>query len=382
LNSKATSLATFARFADALDLAERALALQPDYVPTLVNKAMWLSDLHRFDQAFAAFDAALKRDPGNADARWNLSFLQLLTGNFEEGWAGREARWNAQARLETSYPDFPEPRWQVEPIAGKRLLIYAEEGLGDTIQFGRYIPMVAALGAHIILVVGAPLHRLLSALPGVAQCLTKPLTERPAFDYHCGLTGLPLIFGTRLETIPPADYLPPPPQALVQPWVDRLGPRDRLRVGLVWSGLAKHKNDRNRSIPLGALAPLLALDASFISLQKDPRPDDKAALLAHGGVVDLTQHLTDFTETAALLACLDLVISVDTSVAHLAGTLGVPTWVMLPYTPDFRWLLERDDSPWYPGIRLFRQDENRDYGGVIAHVRDALTILISASKTG
>ena len=168
----------------------------------------------------------------------------------------------------------------------------------------------------------------------------------------------------------------------MQAWEDRLGPRRKLRVGLVWSGYAAHKNDRNRSIPLKALAPLLALDADFISLQKDPRPDDKAELLAQHGIVDLTQHLADFTETAALLACLDLAISVDTSVAHLAGTLGVPTWLLLPYTPDFRWLLEREDSPWYPSMRLFRQREDRDYAGVMARVRDALTILVSASRAG
>lgn len=382
LNSKASSLTHSGRFADALALAERVLALQPDYVPAHINRALWLSEQHRFDEAFASFERALALDPGNADATWNLSFLQLLTGNYEAGWASREARWRAQARSETSYPDFAEPRWHGEPIAGKRLLIYAEEGLGDAIQFGRYIPMVAARGARIILVVAAPLQRLMSALPGVAQCLVKPLAEPPAFEFHCGLTSLPLIFGTRLDTIPPADYLPPPSQAQVRIWEDRLGPRDRLRVGLVWSGNAQQKNDGRRSMPLRTLAPLLGLDATFVSLQKDPRPDDKAVLLAQDGIVDLTEHLTDFTETAALLACLDLVITVCTSVAHLAGSLGRPTWVMLPYMADFRWLLEREDSPWYPSMRLFRQRDDRDYADVIARVRDALTIAIGASKTG
>jgi tetratricopeptide (TPR) repeat protein len=382
LNSNAALLAQLGRVGEALTLSERVLRLQPDHVPIHINRALWLSELHRFDEAFASFEQALALDPGNADATWNLSFVQLLTGNFEAGWAGREARWKAQARSETSYPDFAEPRWHGEPIAGKRLLIYAEEGLGDAIQFARYIPLVTAQGAEIIVVVGAPLYPLLSALPGIAQCLTKPLAEHPTFDVHCALSSLPLIFGTRLETIPPANYLPPPPRALVQAWEDRLGPRHELRVGLVWSGYAAHKNDRNRSIPLSTLVPLLALDASFISLQKDPRPDDKAVLLAHRGIVDLTEHLTDFTETAALLAGLDLVITVDTSVAHLAGTLGIPTWILLPYTPDFRWLLSRDDSPWYPSMRLFRQGEDRNYASVIARVRTALTSLISAAKTG
>jgi len=159
------------------------------------------------------------------------------------------------------------------------------------------------------------------------------------------------------------------PTACLQAWEDRLGPRDRLRIGLVWSGNPNHKNDHNRSLPLRDLSPLLDLDATFISLQKEPRPDDKATLLERTNIVDLTEHLTDFVETAALVSGLDLVITVDTSVAHLAGALGCPTWILLPYTPDYRWLLDRDDSPWYPTVRLFRQTASRDYATVIERVR-------------
>jgi Glycosyltransferase family 9 (heptosyltransferase) len=193
------------------------------------------------------------------------------------------------------------------------------------------------------------------------------------------LGSLPLAFRTTLATVPsPESYLPLPAGACRQAWQDRLGPRDRLRVGLVWSGNPKHKNDHNRSIPLQMLSPILDVDATFVSLQKDPRPDDKAALLDRADIVDLTEHLTDFVESAALISCLDLVITVDTSVAHLSGALGRPTWVLLPYTPDYRWLLDRDDSPWYPTLRLFRQDETRDYGGVINRVRSELATLIAA----
>jgi len=191
------------------------------------------------------------------------------------------------------------------------------------------------------------------------------------------MSGLPLAFGTTIETIPNArSYLPLPPRDRVQAWQDRLGFRDRLQVGLVWSGNPKHSNDHNRSLPFELLSSLLGLDATFVSLQKDVRPGDRA-LLGQSGIVDLTDHLTDFAETAALISCLDLVISVDTSVAHLAAALGCPTWILLPYTPDYRWLLDRDDSPWYPTARLFRQGAARDYAEVIDRVRSDLSRLIA-----
>jgi hypothetical protein len=200
----------------------------------------------------------------------------------------------------------------------------------------------------------------------------------PAFDMYCAISSLPLAFGTRLETTPSATpYLPPLPKSRVQAWENRLGPHDRLRVGLVWSGNPEHKNDHNRSLPFRALTPILKLDAFFVSLQKEVRPEDKTALLDRTDVVDLASHLTDFVETAALMSCLDLVITVDTSAAHLAGALGLPTWILLPYTPDYRWLLDREDSPWYPTVRLFRQTETREYASVLDRVRDELLTLIS-----
>ena len=213
-------------------------------------------------------------------------------------------------------------------------------------------------------------------------CRSRP-AALPAFDMYCPIQSLPLAFGTRLETIPSATpYLPAPAESRLRAWEDRLGPHDRLRVGLVWAGNPNHKNDHNRSIPLRMLARILDVDATFVSLQKDPRPDDKAMLLERTEIVDLTAHLTDFAETAALVSCLDLVITVDTSVAHLAGALGRPTWILLPYTPDYRWLLDRDDSPWYPTARLFRQDETRDYASVVDRVRSELIAMISRRESG
>jgi hypothetical protein len=263
-------------------------------------------------------------------------------------------------------------------VEGKTIVVCSDEGLGDSIQFARYIPMLAARGARVILFVQDPISPLLSGLPAVSGCFPFSGRALPAFDMHCPISSLPLAYGTRLDTIPAAtSYLPRPAEARVQAWEDRLGSHDRLRVGLVWSGNPKHKNDHHRSIPLRLLSSILDVDATFVSLQKDPRPDDSAVLRERADIIDLTAHLTDFTETAALVSCLDLVITVDTSVAHLAGALGCPTWILLPYTPDYRWLLDRDDSPWYPTVRLFRQQEAHDYGIVLDRVRSELLTLIA-----
>jgi tetratricopeptide (TPR) repeat protein len=380
LMNKAIALGAMRRFAEAVSWYDRSLELQPNSALTLTNKAIALAELRHFDEALAVYHQARAIDPSHAVADWNLALLQLLTGDFEAGWAGREARWKIPA-LSTHYPKLPQPMWLgKEPIEGKTILINVDEGLGDTIQFARYVPMVAELGARVILAVQEPLRPLLSELPGVSQCLAFTASELPAFDMYCSISSLPLAFGTKLETIPSAiPYLPAPAEGRLQAWEHRLGPHERLRVGLVWSGNPRHDNDHNRSIPLRLLTHILDVDATFVSLQKDPRPDDKA-ILERTEIIDLTAHLTDFAETAALVSCLDLVISVDTSVVHLAGALGRPTWILLPYRPDWRWLLGRDDSPWYPTARLFRQSETREYGSVLDRVRTELHTTISARK--
>jgi hypothetical protein len=282
------------------------------------------------------------------------------------------------------YPHFTEPMWRgEEDVAGKTVLVYAEEGNGDTIQFARYAPMLAARGAKVILAVQDALLPLLTGLPGVSQCIARS-APLPAFDFHCPICTLPFAFGTRLDTIPSTTpYLPPPAQARVQSWEqrlqDRLGPDRKCRIGLVWSGNPNHGNDHNRSVPLRTILRLLGADASFISLQKQPTADDKL-LLEQAGVVDLTAELSDFAETAALASCLDIVITVDTSVAHLAGALGRPTWIMLPHSPDFRWLLDREDSPWYPAARLFRLSKSRDWNELVDRVRSALAAHVLAFR--
>jgi len=379
-NDSGAALQRLGRDEEALSWFDRALQLRPDFAVALLNKMASLARFHRFEEALAACHRVKTIDPGNVEADCRLAQYHLLTGNFEAGLAEFQARLKLPS---ATYPRFPQPMWLGEgPIEGKTILIHVDEGLGDTIQFARYLPMVAARGARVVLVVERAAHALLSGLAGVSRCLTLGDTL-PAFDLHCPICSLPLALGTRLDTIPSAtSYLPLPAESRVRAWQDRLGAHNRLRVGLVWSGNPEHGNDHNRSLPLRTLSRLLDVDATFVSLQKDPRPNDQAVLLERTEIVDLTAYLTDFTETAALANCLDLVITVDTSVAHLAGALGCPTWILLPYTPDWRWLLDRDDNPWYPTVRLFRQTATRDYGDVLDRVRAELLTRISAFRSG
>ncbi|WP_426412060.1 tetratricopeptide repeat protein [Bradyrhizobium ganzhouense] len=361
---------------------DRAVALRPHFAAAFANKAWMLLDLQLLDQASAAFRKSLAIDPNRASTIFSFALLQLLTGDFERGWAGREARWKASP-LGLADLGFAQPLWRGEQsIEGKTILLYCDEGLGDSIQFARFVPMVAALGARIILGVRPPIQQLLAGIAGVAECISREAAASLAFDLHCPLGSLPLAFRTRLDTIPFAQgYLPAPPAARVTALENRLGPRTRFRVGLVWSGDPGHKNDHNRSIGLRTLAPLLDCDVQFVSLQKGVRAQDRAFLDERKDIIDLTEQLTDFSDTAALVSCLDLVILVDTSVVHLAGGLGAPVWTMLPFNPDWRWLLNRDDSPWYQSMRLFRQPKRGDWASVVENVRRELEALASASRS-
>ncbi|MCP3444858.1 tetratricopeptide repeat protein [Bradyrhizobium sp. CCGUVB14] len=371
----------FGRLEQAFACFDSALALRPDFHAVLNNKAVVLLHLQLLDEAFATLHRSLAAAPNDAQTLFYLATLQLLTGDFARGWLAREARWRL-ASVGLVDRGFSKPLWRGDlPIAGKTILLHSDEGLGDAIQFARYVPMVAALGAKVILEVEPPIQQCLGGIIGVAECIGRSST--PAFDLHCPLGTLPLAFGTRLDTIPYAHgYVPAPPAARVKAWQerleDRLGPRPRFLVGLVWAGNPDHKNDHNRSMALRTLAPLLDCDVQFVSLQKGVRDQDRAFLSERPDIVDLTQHLTDFSETAALMSCLDLVISVDTSVAHLAGALAAPVWTLVPFNPDWRWLLNRDDSPWYRSMRLFRQPERGDWASVVDDVRVELEKQVAA----
>jgi tetratricopeptide (TPR) repeat protein len=362
---------------------DAALVRKADFFAAFTNKAFALTHLHRFAEAFAAYEALRAIDPGNIEATWSEALLQLLTGNFADGWRGREVRFKVPGLPVTRY-NFAQPLWLGETsLAGKTILIHADEGIGDTIQFARYVPMVAARGARVILLVPEALCPLLERLSGVFECVPMSGDRMITFDTYCPISSLPLAFATTLDSIPATTpYLPTPELAQARAWEARLGPHHRLRIGLTWSGNPKHKDDHNRSLPLPALVPLFGCDATFVSLQKDPRPEDKALLRERSDILDLSDHLTDFGATAALVSCLDLVITVDTSVAHLSGGLACPTWILLPYTPDYRWLLDRDDSPWYPTVRLFRQDASRDYRSAIERIRSELQVKIAARSCG
>jgi tetratricopeptide (TPR) repeat protein/ADP-heptose:LPS heptosyltransferase len=377
-NNLGIVLRSLGRDEDALPWFDQALALRANFKDALHNKAAALAKLHNFNDAFAIYEQLRNDDPGDALAELGIAHLHLLNGDFEAGWAGREARW----KMVRAYPKFHQPMWLgQESLDGKTIVIVADEGLGDTIQFVRYVPMLAERGARVILVVQDPLYPLLSKLPGISQCLPMSATHLAQFDFHCPIMSLPLAFGTRLETIPSATpYLPAPDDDRVRAWKQRLGAHDRLRVGLCWAGNPRQPDDHNRSIALRTFSSLVDADATFISVQKEMKREDEAALGEMTGIIDLTSHLTDFAETAALLDCLDLVITVETSVAHLAGALGRPTWTLLCYTPDHRWLLDRDDSPWYPTMRLYRQTSPGDWQGVFEQVRSELEKKIASFK--
>jgi tetratricopeptide (TPR) repeat protein len=359
------------RFDEAVAACRQAIRTKPDFADAHSNLGIALKDQGKLDEAVAACREAIRIQPDFADAHWNEALMNLLIGDFERGWPKSEWRWRS-ASSGLSRRNFTQPLWLgAETLDGKTILLHSEQGFGDTIQFCRYVPLVAARGARVILEVQEPLRQLMSGLAGVSQCISKG-EALPHFDVHCPLLSLPLAFETRLDTVPSAiPYLSVLAQGL--DWEAQLGPRDRPRIGLVWSGNPRHRDDRHRSVELNALSPLFNFAATFVSLQKDLRAGDEALLKERSHILNLGSSLVTFAHTAALISHLDLVISVDTSVAHLAGALGCPVWVLLPFVPDWRWLLDREDSPWYPTARLFRQNHAREWHGVVHCVHSALS---------
>lgn len=377
---RSRSLRELGRWDEALAAAERAVALGADDTGALTALAHTLRGLARLDEAEAAYAKAASIKPDLGPLTFNHAICLLLKGDYARGWPNYEARWTTE-KLSARRMSFPQPVWLgQEDIAGQRILLYAEQGHGDTIQFCRYAPMVRALGAEVVLGVQPPLRSLLNSLNGVAEVVDR--TEAmPIFDRHCPLMSLPLAFGTRLETVPnrvPYLWAPVGQRAV---WQERLGPRpgprQAPRIGIAWSGNARHQNDQNRSVPLETLQPLLALPAGFHCLQRDLRPGDLPAFAMCGNLTFFGGDLLDFADTAAMISQLDLVIAVDTAVAHLAGAMGWPVWVMLPFAPDWRWLQQGEATPWYPTARLFRQDAPGDWSGVIRKLCAALQVWLA-----
>lgn len=368
--NRGNALRNLDRLEEALASYDRAIALKPDYAEAYFNRGLALQDLNRLDEALESCERAIFLKPDFAAANCNKSLLKILAGDYEEGWRLYEWRWRD---FQLAFVrDFTRPLWLGESsVVGKTLLICAEQGLGDSIQFCRYVSMVEALGAKTVLEVPSPLVSLFSTLK--CDCtiveLGRPL---PHFDLYCPIMSLPLALKTTVASIPaPVPYLHAN-QDRQMAWRRRLGRKSRARVGLAWSGSAAHKNDRKRSIPLRTLEPLLRLPIEFHVLQNDIRADDAAVLPRFNQIRLHQDELHDFSDTAALVQEMDVVISADTSVAHLAGALGQSVWILLPFAPDYRWMLERTDSPWYPTATLFRQPAIGDWASVISEVTKRL----------
>ncbi len=349
---------------------QRALAAQPDRAETHNNLGIARERQGRCAEALACYASALALEPDYAEAHFNRSHALLATGEFDEGWPEYEWRF-AVARYDRN---FAQPLWPGEPLGGRTILIHAEQGYGDTLQFVRYVPAVAARGGRVVLEVPKPLVRLARTVAGASEVVAAgdPL---PDFDCHCPLLSLPRVFKTTLHTIPDAvPYLFVPAEASAV-WRKRIATAPGLKIGVAWCGSMVGVIDR-RPIDVQLFKPLSEVpDVTWFSLQVGERSRD-LMLLNRPRITDLSHWLTDFAETAAAACHLDLVITIDTSVAHLAGALGCPTWVLLPYNADWRWLIERDDSPWYPTARLFRQKEPGDWTGVISGIASALRQLV------
>ena len=399
---------------DALEAHDHALAVAPGFALAHVNRGATLAHLERDAEAVEAYREAIRHDPGNAEAHGNLGLALtnlgrtaeavqahrqavalapdnpkhhhwlgmalLLTGAMTEGWAEHEWR----RKLPGFQRDLPKPAWTGEALGGKTILLHAEQGYGDTLHFVRYAPLVAATGGRVVLWVPDPLIRLLATVPGVAEAVS----DRPpasAFDVHLPRMSLPHAFGATLDTISaPIPYLSPDGEA-VAAWGKRVARLAGLKIGLVWAGnpgypeKREYRIDRRRSLRLEQLAPLAEIDGiTFVSLQKGDAAGQATAPPAGLRLVDWMDEVTDFADTAALVANLDLVISVDTSVAHLAGAMGKPVWILSRFDGCWRWLENRDDSPWYPTARLFRQPAPGQWEPVLIKVADALRKQVAA----
>lgn len=357
------------RHDEALAAYEQARAVRGDDAHLLMNIANAWRAAQEHAKAWSWYERAQALAPGDADVRFNHALSLLAGGDFGQGWRAHEARWHAR-QLHQVEGRFDAPKWLgEEDVAGKTLLLHAEQGLGDTLMMCRYAPLAAARGARVLLRVQKPLVALLrEGLRGV-DAILGPDDPLPAFDLHCPLMSLPLAFGTTLRDVPAeVPYLHPAPERIAR-WRDALAP-DRPNIGLAWAGNPRFAADRKRSLALAQLLPFLPESARYWCLLKDVPERDQALLQESGRIGRFAQDL--FPDTAAQMVSLDLVVTTDTSIAHLAGALGRPTLLLLGSSPDFRWMARRDDSPWYPTLRLLRQARPGDWEPVLARAREVI----------
>jgi tetratricopeptide (TPR) repeat protein len=364
--NRGLALHDLGHYAAALDAHERVLASAPEHAGAWLHRGRALAALNRLDEAVTSYgkaDSIHKEDP---NVHFSEALALLALGDYRRGFEKYEARWRRSGMQ--AQKSRGRPLWLGEyPLARKTVLLHAEQGFGDTIQFARYVPLLAATGAKVVLEVQNELKALLARLEGGVEIVARGETP-PPFDVHCPLGSLPLALRTEPDTVPAEiPYLSADDASLAK-WSARIGALARPRIAIAWSGNADHFNDRNRSIPFARLAPLLSIPARFVSMQRDVRSADAEKLAAESRVTHLGGELENFTDTAAVIALADLVISADTAVAHLAGAMGRPLWVLIPFQPDWRWTLDGETSPWYPTARLFRQTSLGDWDGVIACV--------------
>jgi tetratricopeptide (TPR) repeat protein len=373
-NSLGNALLQQRRLSEAEACYRTALQLKPDYAAAHTNLANALLALGRREEMEGHYRHSLRLNPKSPGTQYNLALACLREGNFREGWQRHEWRWQFR-ELNLRPRKFKQPQWNGQQLNGETILLHAEQGLGDTIQFIRYLPLVAARGARVVLEVQPQLLTLLQTATCAVQVYARG-TEPPDFAYHLPLMSLPWVFDTGIDTIPSTS----PYLCVNDSFMEasrQVYPRrgQNLRVGLVWAGNPRFRGDQLRSTSLAALLPLAEVECvDFFSLQFGAAVEQIAPLQAQFPLIDACSQSKDFAETAALVATLDLVISVDTAIAHLAGAIGLPVWVLLPYLADWRWLEQRDDSPWYPTARLFRQPSPGDWRAVAEHVRDALCL--------
>ncbi len=371
--TRGTALQELGESQEAQASYDAAILLQSDYVDAHFNKGTLFQACGQPGEALRRYDRVIAIQPDHAGAHWNRCLCHLSLGNYAAGWPGYEWRDRVEGTSASrNRRAFAQPLWNgAQPLQGKTILLHGEQGYGDALQFCRFATSLARSGARVLMEIPAALAELTRSVEGVDQVIVKGC-ELPPFDFHCPMMSLPAALGTTLATLPaPPAYLRVDGARMAR-WRTGLISGSQPRVGLAWSGNPAHANDMARSIPLAKLTDLLVPGLDFFSLQKDVREADRAALRQIRDIRQFGQVLDDFSDTAALIEQMDLVISVDTSVAHLAGALGKPVWMLLPHVPDWRWLLDREDSPWYPSARLFRQSRPGDWAGVIQQVRAAL----------
>ena len=355
---------------DSYDECRRAIALNPNLSHPYGNLGNCLADRGDIAGSIAAFEKALALDPNNATAHDGLGLSLLMAGDLQRGWRQQEWRWKKPGFEPQRFAG--QPHWQGGDLRGKRLLIYVEQGYGDVFQFCRYIPLLAARGATVLLETVPEIQTLMAGLPGVAEVFIGGRNP-PACDLVCSLMSLPLWYGTTLETVPAQVPYLSADAALVAQWAEFFRPTGGLKVGIAWAGRPTHSNDHHRSTTFETFAALADVaGVTFYSLQKGPAAAQAAPAPAGMNLVALGDRLPDFSTTAAVVANLDLVIAVDTAIVHLAGALARPVWTLLPFCPDWRWMLQRDDSPWYPTMRLFRGTRRNDWPGIMGRVKTAL----------